>query len=65
MSLKVFQDDEDDSNKFYLKLSQAQPSNYLEIWLFSKNVKKIILKRIIWLPVSPAAFKKSVGGNIY
>lgn len=29
---KVFEDDEDD-NKFYSKLSQAQSSNYLEIWL--------------------------------
>lgn len=29
---KVFEDDEDD-DKFYSKLSQAQSSNYLEIWL--------------------------------
>ena len=52
MSLKVFRDDEDDDNdKFYPKLSQAQTSNYLEIWLFSKKRKKIILKRIIGLPI--------------
>lgn len=43
MSLKVFEDDEgDDNDKFYSKLSQAQPSNYLEIWLFQKkNLRKL------------------------
>lgn len=55
MSLKVFRDEEDDDNdKFYPKLSQAQTSNYLEIWLFwekKENIKKIILKRIIGLPM--------------
>lgn len=39
MSLKVFEDDEDDDNdKFYSKLSQAQSRNYLQIWLFSKTI---------------------------
>lgn len=37
MSLKVFEDDEDDDNdKFYSKLSQSR--NYLQIWLFSKKI---------------------------
>lgn len=52
MSLKVFEDDEDDDNdKFYSKLSQAQSRNYLQSGCFPKQFKKIILKRISWLPM--------------
>lgn len=41
MSIKVFEDDEDDNDKFYRKLLLTVPSNYLEIWVFfPKKVRK-------------------------